>query len=409
MKSDNIYKKLRFIALCLAIVCMVISLIKRAKAEDYELQPFDSYFYDYIDTTYHITGSETIFNEFNDIPTDSWQYVEVSNSSDILGFIYNDNRLDVSNFSVTSNAYNSNELQYVTWDGRASMCSTYNLNYSDVICYLINYRIGGNGTKIYKINFGTKSYLNGSSNPYTKCSVTRTTLYSYNWQSFNSESVYGTFNISDSLKFYNYRPTFGYCYTPYGWWTAIGTGNKGIHIEFERMPNYNTSGFECYKLETKGGIYFYADYSKLITFDYSTTNTSTFTCVVHLDDSIQTITLDSSSEYYQYDVNYKEAYYSFPITAFIPNYTDYENVWIDNIIVVNTYSGHGGNIENTFYYVTPVVIQGDAYQDGNLINPDDVVIPNGEYDPPTNNEIAENTYLVEFSNKDGLTFTEFHY
>ena len=186
MKSDNIYKKLRFIALCLAIVCMVISLIKRAKAEDYELQPFDSYFYDYIDTTYHITGSETIFNEFNDIPTDSWQYVEVSNSSDILGFIYNDNRLDVSNFSVTSNAYNSNELKYVTWDGRASMCSTYNLNYSDVICYLINYRIGGNGTKIYKINFGTKSYLNGSSNPYTKCSVTRTTLYSYNWQSFNS-------------------------------------------------------------------------------------------------------------------------------------------------------------------------------------------------------------------------------
>lgn len=123
-------------------------------------------------------------------------------------------------------------------------------------------------------------------------------------------------------------------------------------------PPNNTAGFDCYKLDTKGGIYFVADYSSLITFDHSTTNTSSFSCDVHLDDTIQTITLDSTSEYFIYDVDHRQAEYSFPITAFVPDYTEYEHVWIDNVLVVNTYSGHGGSVNSTFAFITPIDILG---------------------------------------------------
>lgn len=334
-------------------LAIFFSAMDFANAEEYELQPFDNYFYNYIDTTYNITGSQEIFNSFTDVPTDTWQYVEVSNSSNILGFIYNDNRLDVSNFSVTSNAYNTNELRYVTWDGKSAMCSTYNLDYTNVICYIINYKIGGYGTRIYKVNFGTKSYLNGSSNPYTKCSVTRTTLYTYNWQSYNSESVYGIFNLTNTLKFYNYRPTFGYCDTPYGWWTAIGTGNKGTHIELEHMPDKSTNGFNVFIYNDLGIDYVRFVPNGLVTVGshYSNNPTISFDMILNNDVTIP-VTYDESAGYYFESIEYGKAYYEIPVVELLPSsIADFDNIYITNVIYTNEWSTVGDSGIDKFYYV----------------------------------------------------------
>lgn len=394
MKNDNFYKTLRIVCLILAIVCMALSLFKKAKAEDFELQPFDNYFYDYIDTTYHITGSQNIFSNFTDVPTDTWQYVEVSNSADILGFIFNDKRLDVSNFSVTSNSYNTNELKYETWDGRASMCSTYDLNYNNVVCYYINYKVGGYGTRIYKINFGTKSYLNGSSNPDTKCSVTRTTLYTYNWQSFNSETVYGTFNINDTLKFYNYRPTFGYCNTPYGWWTAIGTGTKGTHIELEHQPDLNTDGFDVYKYGSENNQKLVCDFTECISISDAVGNSSTVSLVLNIDSVETTLNFDSTSEYYYYTGNYNNAgaRYSLPFSALgiTPNTI---NANLISVNVINTTSSPGGSYNKSIWWVTPITLVGSSYEDetASVISKD--TLPDYDHfdDPATQQSYKETT------------------
>ena len=358
---EMIYAIIMSIGIMLAAFFLAMDTVN---AEDYELQPFDSSFYEYIDTIYHITGSQTIFSELTDVPENNWQYVEVSNNNDVLGFIYNDNRLDVSNFSVTSNSYNTNELRYVTWDGRQSMCSTYDLNYSNVVCYLLDYKVGNYGTRIYKINFGTKSYINGSSNPYTKCSVTRTMIYTYNWQSFNSESVYGIFNLTDTLKFYNYRPTFGYCDTPYGWWTAIGTGNKGTHIELQHRPNNSTVGLKVYKQTIHNQSFLYVDFSDLIEYDATYDYQSSVFGNINIDGMIYELDYDNSSPYYHNERNTEKIYYQIPFSSLSLTDPEIEVATLEDLEVDLSVNNHLMENDYTFYWLDRLYLIGSPHDNG---------------------------------------------
>lgn len=67
MEQNNLYKKLRFIALCLAIICMVLSLIKRANAKVPEyVKTFSLDFYNnYQFTTEQQAVIDSIYNNYN--------------------------------------------------------------------------------------------------------------------------------------------------------------------------------------------------------------------------------------------------------------------------------------------------------------------------------------------------------
>lgn len=349
----------------IGVVCFILFVLSlvgcdKAHAEEYDLQPYDENFYKYLIDTYGFPSDFNFSQYITDEITDTWNYVEIRNEGNILGFLYNDNRLDISNLSPVSSNSDYNELRYITWDGKQYMTSLPEISYTTLKCYLINKKVNSVGNGIYKINFTGQSYLyNGWS--CTKYNISRTLLYN-NFQSYESQTIYGVFNISNSLKFYNYRPTLGYCDTPYGFYTGISTGTKGTHIELEHMPDNNTDGFNVYKYGVEGSERLVADFSDLISISQAVGNSSTISINLTINNEEHVVDLDSSSQYYTYSVQRLQALYSIPYDVLGINSSTVKAT-LNSVTVINTTSSPGGSLSQSFYWLTPILLKGSDYDD----------------------------------------------
>lgn len=342
-------------------VAIIISLFmggcEKAHAEGMNEQIQD-YVYEYIDAHMFNYPADVIEQAMSECPYFAMYKIRLQNQYDMYYLeLYSVPEIGMqwsngSSYAATGGAYTG-------WDTYFHDNVYTSSWYSTVISK--NALSDTSNTICYRFTSGLNSnqYLGGYKvyNMYNQSRVAEKFNVRYNYIGTHNTNgyyiKYGSDNGRREFTSFEYIASYGNVYIQNGI-QSLGTYENSI----EPITN-NTPGFEVYKLDTKGGIYFHADFSSLISISPAVSNSSTFTCTVHLDDTEQVISLDSSSEYYQYDVRYMEAYYSFPIASLVTNYNTFENVWIDNVKVINTTSSPGGSASQTFVYIDPIIIQGE--------------------------------------------------
>lgn len=170
----------------------------------------------------------------------------------------------------------------------------------------------------------------------------------------------------------------------------------------EYPADTNTSGFDVYTYGTDNNERLVCDFTECISISQAVANSSNIEITLNVDGTTEVRRFDSTSEYYSYsnsgNVN---ARYSFPTELFIPADSSY--VIIEKIKVENTTTSPGGSEIKNIFWVSPIYLKGSDYQDVEMGEADF----DSDYPPISNEQIAENTYLVEFTSIQGANNFDF--
>ena len=400
MKNDNFYKTLRILCLILAIVCMALSLIKKANAEDIDQSLVERYFSDQFLQA----------NNIND--------VSILNSLVESGFIYfieikyNDN-IDIYwitkgkiacplDFNISDQViydvslykhFGSNETYYNAIDGRSLASSVGQGNafgyyvvydhYNKMIlsCSSMVYSTGYDGTIADYNGTGYNNFVQDGTVYYN---ATRTSNgYYYVNVSFANKNINST---DTKANYHNY------------WFKRYSnSGNVLILDNYfdlnEYYPSTNTDGFDVYKYGSENNQRLVCDFTNCISISSAVGNSSTISLILNIDSVETTFNFDSSSEYYYYGpLGNEAARYSFPFSV-LGITANTINARLISVNVINTTSHVGGSYNKSIWWVTPITLVGSNYEDetASVISKD--TLPNYDHfdDPATQQSYKETT------------------
>lgn len=346
MKNDNFYKTLRIVCLILAIVCMALSLFKKAQAAI----PTDDY--DNIISFINENGgnSTVLINNWNDINTTANYYVILPNTNggSLIGYriyFFQDDYIIPEGDSTGSN------IKFYSW----------------YFCYPAN-NIGGR--QIYYdfiINSNncllrTCSWRNPAGSSFTYNNITYVENNGYEGNIVNnltdSQAFRLNMNTISNYNCYSNLDTFGFCADNTNPYSTVDLSQ--YLITFNNQEN-NTDGFEVYKYGTLGSERLVCDFANCISISDAVGNSSTIQIDITIDGVDQTFNFDSSSTYYDYSVPYHIAKYSFPFSIFGIN-SETISAKLKGVKIVNTTSSPGGSGTKDIVWITPFTLVGSDYE-----------------------------------------------
>lgn len=403
MRNDSFYKTLRIVCLILAIVCMALSLFKKAKADTIPNYMQDIYSV-YIDECTNIS---------NELKQDVKNYINTFEYS-FVGEFYNNGSLYERIIYLT----NYEDMGFCSWYGWNGYGNTY---FNGTRCSNSRWNDGG---VTLPNNVGKSSatfsaivilYNNSSSislycNKFTPNDIEQKSSYGlylyYNhsysrainnipyYSDYSTPYNYASQNNQSNVKclLYAGADDFKYFYSSeYDRFSGITALKNLSNIEyFEAPPSTNTDGFEVYKYGSSGAERLVCDFSSCISISQAVGNSSTIQINIIIDGVDHTFNFDSTSSYYDYSVPSSRAVYSFPLTVFGIN-SNTISAKLTGVNILNTTSSPGGSSTKNIVWVTPLTLVGSDYE--NLV-PE--VIPDA---PDYTLNINNQQYYEDIENK----------
>lgn len=347
MQNDNLYKKLRCILLIIAIISMIIALTKKVHAEEMDsslksdvIEIFNTYFTGYT--------NEQIDNVTSDCPYVCIYPANIDGHNIYIADFFNTKEMGINcvfinNYYFTSgySGYKNNHKNYIVVNGTDN-----------------NY-VANTGTCYRFVSDATNNTLQQFISFPVVSSIPELDGVWYPNLYFLKEDRNIIFsNMSFSSSSYNISSvpliSYGSYYQNYG--------NKLYRVINDTFTpiNENTNGFSVFKYNNLGidTLRIVPPKNKVIVGSH-TSNISSVTFDLVIDDTIVPTTYNSDSDYYFESIEYNRAYYEIPISALLPSsINDFNNVYITNLIYNNTWENQGGESgTDTFYYVDKVYLK----------------------------------------------------
>lgn len=393
MKNDSFYKTLRIVCLILAIVCMALSLVKKAKAA-----PAPDYVINYYETLIDNSNiqsqqKESLMNLFNtysntilfEYPTSDWCILVFPH--DDMGFCSRDSSTSINYIwgGVTSTDYYSSSgistyIYSSDYEANGYYIIQYVSQYNTIYCTKYY------GANIYGKDYNTYLYYGGSR--VSQFGLSGYGDFPYKSSGFNKDET--ICYINDSTNVYTFYITqFNRSYYYYRKLTSNSSDYNNIQ-ELPKPPSTNTDGFEVYKYGASGSERLVCDFADCISISDAVGNTSTIQINIKIDGIDQTFNFDYSSTYYDYSVPNHIAKYSFPLSIFGIN-NETISAKLTGVTIINTTSSPGGSGTKNITWVTPLTLVGSDYED---LEPE--VIPDApDYTLNVNNQ----QYYEDIENK----------
>ena len=392
--ENNLYKKLRFFALCLAIICMILSLIKRAKADEYETSDLKQFYIDYLkvfgDQINPNFDYDTAFLPFTngDLPY-SFMLVDPHGNCSVVLCKYDDPVIKcASSSTVQSNSWG---FFMQTKGGNSSypydFCgykSNHNISWSTLIFRVISVQYYGFGTSSFTCSdfkcdwnesktyyYATHTYINSVSGFNTIGStVIASTLYP--GQIFiPDDALYYGVDSGSSAAFGNYEP-----YVINHEWNNVNT--------IKNIPSTNTDGLKVYKQTIHNTNFLYVDYSDCVNIVPTYLEVSSLFGNIDIDGSIYEIDYDSTSQYYHINNSTGKVYYQIPFNALSLNDENITSAVLNDVVVAVSWSTTLSQGDESLLWVTPIYLIG---------SPHDI----GGFTPDSSNEQPQETYTPEMN------------
>lgn len=370
--GDNTYKKLRIICLLLAIICMVLSLVKRANAENMDPILVDKFYQENIYLASNISQVSVLSNLAQDgfCNFSYFDYTQSGNNYRIYyickGNVFLPGSVNTSNnsFDPITGWYGDRESYFVggidrsTWENigqgnTALYCVKMQIassSYSIVSCFGMSYSSGYDGTIANKTS---NVYYNGNN----------IGQLSYNGPRTSNSYSYGSVTNPSSISCSNiYTNQVTYCRSYRNSSDLIKIDNV---IDLAALyPDRNTDGFNIYKYGISGNERLVCDFSRtdITSFSPATAEASTIDLVIDINGTEYNYSFDSNDSFYQYSKNDRIALYSFPFYELGID----ENTISAKLIsceVNNTVSSPGGSTTKKAVWVTPLLLVGSDYED----------------------------------------------
>ena len=374
--SDKFYKNLRIIFLILAILCMGLSLLRKAKAADYSVSDFS----DYINDIYDIAGSnKTSYTDsfINDAINNSVSFVQLYNDNENVLIFSNQDFLscyyayDMS-FDQINHTINSYIGKYPLSYSGAWYTEFYAKKpvpaLSDCLVYYIY--ISSSELICSKVIYRSSSYFQDLSNSPSYMLSFYNLKYTLN-NNDGSFSELGLSNTSNN-RMIGYKAFGNNCFGKYNGSFYAYDLSEYFTDDMINAPDVNTEGFEVYKYGSDDNTRLVCDFSDCISISPAVSNSSTISLTINIDGIDNTFNFNSSSTYYSYSVSSGSARYSFPLSV-LGITSNTINARLNSVSIVNTTSSPGGSDTKNIIWVTPISLVGSNYND---VSKDDIPFEN---------------------------------
>lgn len=350
MSDNSLYKKLRIVFLCLAIVCMILSITKRAKAESMApaLQEWcknymDTYIIDYNVDDFNLAVSECpYFGAFSFVTRNGSYRIYVLDFYNVphVGMTWSNSQWWDDNFS----SYYGGIVR--SW--QSSSGKYYNVvtdNTTTIENNFVGYRFTSGSTDkqfygscklVSNTNVVEHLVHNGGFDNYMVPTTNEGTLLHGNTNNWTSNSDPG----------FEYYGSYGDVYLAYN-------GRQARHYDNSIEPITNsTLHFNVFTYNDMGTDTVRFVPYKLITVGSHHTNTPDLTFDIVIDNTVIPCHYTASSGFYYESIEYNTAYFQIPFYDLLPSTLDeFNNVYITNVTYINTWSNPGENGVDTFYYI----------------------------------------------------------
>lgn len=361
MKNDNFYKILRIVCLILAIVCMALSLFKKAKAEEMEYK-YNDYF-------------TSIFKEYSN-------YNEIAPSWNICKQYCNDFKI------IYYDTVESNDGVYIFSSSGCSFCTsgeystsniTNNGKYEFTVSreYYLKMAIFDDVSDIF--NYDNKNcvgmiFICRQNNISVQLayinSYSATSVYIIDYGNYNCyrgqilfHNLINKGNMAYVNNIYRIKQYDTIFCTYYGSYSNYVKNTKQDTVLDVPDPIINnTEGFDVYKYGSSGSERLVCDFSNCISISNAVGNSSNIQIEIDIDGIDQTFNFDSTSTYYDYSVPSNRAIYSFPFSVFGIN-NETISAKLKGVNIENITSSPGGTELRNIFWITPLTLVGSDYED----------------------------------------------
>lgn len=380
MKNDNFYKTLRIVCLILAIVCMALSLFKKAKAAEHE------YIDDYFWNNYFLTDLQTYNVDLSSYNS----YLSIIKDQSTAALRYEDSTTIQYRFLRLPD-YAGYYMQGLSWSGGAfrlndPSSTSYNpciLQNHELAFYNglpnnftfgVSINIGKNGQVQFRLAYTSRSTKDSQMNrsghiiPINESIEINSNIVASVSETVNTNNlINGSTNTQHPEIYYSsYENWISTGLIVYGDLLVMSRYNDGypaiINENYVTPPSTNTEGFDVYKYGTSGSERLVCDFTDCISISFAVGNSSNISLTLEIDNIESTINFDSTSEYYQYDVERHEAKYSFPYST-LGITAETVNAKLINVNIENITSSPGGSTRKNIVWVTPILLYGSDYED----------------------------------------------